>query len=88
MIHCTDLIRALELYCRGYGDRGNIESLLAVARRNQQDSRVFNWQRTRLSALIARVEANLGREVAAYDALLSAQGRRPSPPPANDAGLR
>jgi len=58
MIHCTDLIRALEHYCRGYGDRANIDRLLAIARRNQEDPRVFAWQRERLSALVTAVEAS------------------------------
>ena len=57
MIHCTDLIRALEHYCRGYGDRANIDRLLAMARRNQEDPRVFAWQRERLATLVAQVEA-------------------------------
>jgi hypothetical protein len=58
MIHCTDLIRALEQYCRGYGDRANIERLLAIAQRNQEDPRVFAWQRDRLATLVAQVQAS------------------------------
>jgi hypothetical protein len=59
MIHCTDLIRALEHYCRGYGDRSSIDRLLAIARRNQEDPRVFAWQRDRLAALVTAVEASM-----------------------------
>ena len=58
MIHCTDLIRALEHYCRGYGDRANIDRLLTIARRNQEDPRVFAWQRDRLATLVTEVEAS------------------------------
>lgn len=58
MIHCTDLIRALEHYSRGYGDRSSIDRLLALAHRNLEDHRVFAWQRERLSALMADVEAS------------------------------
>jgi hypothetical protein len=58
MIHCTDLIRALEQYCRGYGDRANIDRLLTIARRNQEDPRVFAWQRDRLSTLVTQVQAS------------------------------
>jgi hypothetical protein len=58
MIHCTDLIRALEHYCRGYGDRANIDRLLTIARRNQDDPRVFAWQRDRLATLVTEIEAS------------------------------
>jgi len=58
MVHSTDLIRALEQYCRGYGDRAHIERLLAVAKRHQEDPKVFAWQRERLAELIAAAEAS------------------------------
>lgn len=60
MIHCTDLIRALEHYSRGYGDRTSIDRLLAMARRNLEDPRIFAWQRDRLNQLVAVVEASVG----------------------------
>jgi hypothetical protein len=63
MIHCTDLIRALEHYCRGYGDRTSIDRLLTMARRNQEDPRIFAWQRDRLGQLIATIEASLAGNV-------------------------
>lgn len=62
MVHCTDLIRALEQYCRGYGDQANIDRLLAMARRNQEDPRVFAWQRERLATLVSEVEASRDHE--------------------------
>ena len=58
MPQCSDLIRALELYGRGYGDRNNIERLLELARRLMDDTRSFAWQRERLGALIAQAEAS------------------------------
>jgi hypothetical protein len=64
MTLCTDLIRQLEQYCRGYGDRSSIDRLLVVAHRNCEDSRVFAWQRERLGALIAQVEASRATDFA------------------------
>ncbi|NJO12972.1 MAG: hypothetical protein HC872_05330 [Gammaproteobacteria bacterium] len=63
MIQCNDLIRALELHGRGYGDRNSIDRLLRLARRGMEDSRAFAWQRERLGALIAQVEASQRSDV-------------------------
>ena len=82
MIHCTDLIRALEHYCRGYGDRANIDRLLTMARRNQEDPRVFAWQRDRLSTLVTQVEAC--REASEEP---SSFARAPAPAPAARPGI-
>ena len=89
MIQCTDLIHALELYRRGYGDRSSIHRLLALAHRTQEDPRAFAWQRERLGALIAQVEASLGIDVEAEAELLAAQRMAPMHPGRpGDAGLR
>jgi hypothetical protein len=86
MIHCTDLIHALELYRRGYGDRSSIHRLLALAHRTQEDPRSFAWQRAQLGALITAVEASLGIDSQAEAELLAAQ--RMAPLPSDHSGLR
>jgi hypothetical protein len=90
MIHCTDLIRALELYGRGYGDRSSIDRLLELAHRCLDNPRSFAWQRERLGALIAQVEAGRRSDSEVeHDSFLAAHRMAPIPPGhANDADVR
>jgi hypothetical protein len=90
MINCTDLIRSLELYGRGYGDRSSIDRLLQLARRSLDDPRSFAWQRERLSALIAKVEASRrSDQEVEQESFLAAHRMSPiHPGRAPDAGSR
>lgn len=90
MINCSDLIRALELYGRGYGDRSSIDRLLELAHRSLEDPRTFTWQRDRLGALIGQVEASrrTDQEVE-QESFLAAHRMSPiHPGHPNDAGAR
>ena len=90
MTLCTDLIRDLEHYCRGYGDRSSIDRLLALAHRIYEDTRVFAWQRERLGALIARVEASRVTELVepAHSVLAAQRGQPARTGMASDANPR
>jgi hypothetical protein len=88
MIHCTDLIHALELYGRGYGDRNGIDRLLALARRSTDDPRSFAWQRERLSALVAQVEASRRTEVEIEQESFLAQHRMAPIHPGHSSNAR
>jgi hypothetical protein len=79
MIHCTDLIRALEQYLRGYGDRTSIDRLLGMARRNLEDPRVFAWQRDRLAVLVNEVQASVDSAQAPGAMVLPSQGNQARP---------
>jgi hypothetical protein len=88
MIHCTDLIHALELYGRGYGDRNSIDGLLALARRSMDDPRSFAWQRERLGALIAQVDASHRSEVEIEQESFLAQHRMAPIHPGHSSNVR
>ena len=88
MIHCTDLIHALEMYGRGYGDRSSIDRLLVLARRSIDDPRSFAWQRERLSALVAQVEASRRSEVEIAQESFLAQHRMAPIPPGHSSNAR
>lgn len=90
MINCSDLIHALELHGRGYGDRSSLDRLLELAHRSLEDPRTFTWQRERLGAMIAQVEASRRTtQDVEQESFLAAHRMSPiRPGHPNDTGVR